>query len=66
MLRGGKKNCPALKVPSQCPFVLPVELRLSEGIILGRGKGKALRRGLCYEQRRGEKLSRGLIAYDQS
>jgi hypothetical protein len=41
---GGQKDVPALRVPRQCPFVLLVEIRLTEG--------KALGSELSYELRK--------------
>jgi hypothetical protein len=43
---------PTLKVPSQCPFVLLVEVSLRDGKSLGSEGRKELGSGLCYEQRK--------------
>jgi hypothetical protein len=37
-----QKNIPALKVPRQCPLVLPVEVWLRQGKALGSEEGKEL------------------------
>jgi hypothetical protein len=48
---GGRKICPALKVPTLCPIFLLVEVSLREGKALGSEKCKVLGLGL-YEQRK--------------
>jgi hypothetical protein len=52
--KGGARNIlsPFLKVPRQCPFVLPVETRSMEGRCWEVNKDKGLGSGLRYEQRR--------------
>jgi hypothetical protein len=45
-LEEGGNNLPTLKVSTQCPLVLLVEVRLREGKVLGREEGKALGSGL--------------------
>jgi hypothetical protein len=40
----GTEHIPALKVPSQCPFVLLVEVRLTEGKALGSEESKGFRK----------------------
>jgi hypothetical protein len=47
-----------LKVPRQCPFVLPVEVCLTEGEVLG------IVSGCDFIMSRGEEMSRGFTAYD--
>jgi hypothetical protein len=51
-------NCPALKVPRQCPLVLLVEIHLREGNSLGSEKGKVLGSGFCCEE--GREYDQGL------
>jgi hypothetical protein len=53
--RGAKKkhfSPSVLKVLSQCPHILLVEVSFTEGKALGCEKGNVLGFGLCYEQRR--------------
>jgi hypothetical protein len=41
-----RKNFPVLKAPRQCPLVLLIEVRLTEGKALGSEEGKVLGCGL--------------------
>jgi hypothetical protein len=56
---------PVLKVPRQCPLVLPVEVRLREGKALGSEKGKGLG-CVDFVITKGEKFIWGFTSCDQN
>jgi hypothetical protein len=50
----GGREFPVLKVLSQRPFVLLIEVRKRKGKVLGIGMGNILGSEPCYERRRDE------------
>jgi hypothetical protein len=51
--RLGRKCFPALKVPSQCPLIRSVEVRLREGKPVGSEEGNSIRKWVDFVARRG-------------
>jgi hypothetical protein len=49
---GGAESVLALNFSRQYPQILCIDVYLREGKVLGNEKGKGLRCGLCYEQKK--------------